>query len=77
MHQVATTDEGDSLIFPGSDQFWLVDAFISYRLPKRFGLFTVGTKNLFNKSFDYHDIDYENPLIQPKRLVFAKLTLAF
>jgi hypothetical protein len=77
MHQVATTDEGDPLIFPGSDQFWLVDAFISYRLPKQFGLFTVGAKNLFNKSFDYHDIDYENPLIQPKRLVFAKLTLAF
>jgi tetratricopeptide (TPR) repeat protein len=68
-------ESGD--LFSGSDQFCLVDAFISYRLPKRFGLFTIGAKNLFNKSFDYHDIDYENPLIQPKRLVFARLILAF
>jgi tetratricopeptide (TPR) repeat protein len=64
-------------IFFGSDHFWVVDGFLSYRLPKRFGIITVGAKNLFNKSFNYHDIDHENPVIQPKRLVFAKFTLAF
>jgi Tfp pilus assembly protein PilF/opacity protein-like surface antigen len=64
-------------VSPGSDHFWLADAFIGYRLPKRFGLITVGAKNLFNKSFNYHDTDPENPIIQPKRLVFGKITLAF
>jgi outer membrane receptor protein involved in Fe transport len=64
-------------VSPGSDHFWLSDAFIGYRLPKRFGLITVGAKNLFNKSFNYHDTDFENPIIQPKRLIFGKLTLAF
>ena len=64
-------------VSPGSDHFWLADAFIGYRLPKRFGLITVGAKNLFNKSFNYHDTDPENPTIQPSRLVFGKVTLAF
>jgi Tfp pilus assembly protein PilF/opacity protein-like surface antigen len=64
-------------VSPGSDHFWLSDAFVGYRLPKRLGLITVGAKNLFDKTFNYHDIDYENPMIQPKRLVFGKITLAF
>jgi Tfp pilus assembly protein PilF len=70
------SQQSDAL-FQGSDHFWLSDAFIGYRLPKRFGLVTVGANNLFNKSFNYHDTDPENPIIQPKRLFFGKLTLAF
>ena len=61
---------------PGSDQFWLADAALGYRLPKRLGLISVEGKNLFNKSFSYQDTDPVNPLIQPKRVVFAKITLA-
>jgi tetratricopeptide (TPR) repeat protein len=30
------------------DDFWLVDAAVSYRLPQRFGLVTIGVTNLFN-----------------------------
>jgi hypothetical protein len=62
---------------PGEDQFCIVDALISYRLPKRYGLITVGVKNLFNKSFKFQDTDPVSPSIQPKRLVFGKFTLAF
>jgi tetratricopeptide (TPR) repeat protein len=61
----------------GEDQFCIVDASISYRLPKRYGLITVGVKNLFNKSFKFQDTDPVSPSIQPKRLVFGKFTLAF
>jgi outer membrane receptor protein involved in Fe transport len=57
--------------------FWVFDASISYRLPKRFGLITVGAKNLFDKSFRYQDSDPLNPMMQPKGLVYGKLTLAF
>jgi outer membrane receptor protein involved in Fe transport len=61
---------------PGSDNFWVVDASINYRLPKRFGLLTVGVKNLFDENFMYQDTDPTSPQILPKRLIFARLTLA-
>ena len=60
----------------GEDNFWLVDAAISYRLPKRYGLITLGVTNLFDKEFNYYDIDPDNPSIQQDRQVFLKLTLA-
>jgi len=60
----------------GEDQFWLFDAAIGYRLPKRYGFITVGAKNLFDKSFKYFDTDPVSPAIQPKRFIFARVTLA-
>jgi tetratricopeptide (TPR) repeat protein len=60
----------------GEDNFWLVDAAISYRLPKRYGLVTLGVTNLFDKSFRFVDTDLENPLVHPGRAVFFKVTLA-
>ncbi|MCL5023885.1 MAG: TonB-dependent receptor [Nitrospirae bacterium] len=60
-----------------SDQFWVFDASIGYRLPKRLGIFSITAKNLFNKTFNFQDTDPYNPTIQPKRLILAKLTLAF
>jgi tetratricopeptide (TPR) repeat protein len=70
---------------PGDDQFCIVDASINYRLPKRYGVLSIGVKNLFNKSFKFQDTDVHqgavntalNPTIQPKRLVFGKFTLVF
>jgi Tfp pilus assembly protein PilF len=59
------------------DQFWIVDASIGYRLPKRLGIITIEAKNLFDKSFKFQDTDPENPSMQPMRLVLAKFTLAF
>ena len=61
----------------GKDQFWLVDASVGYRLPKRYGLITLEAHNIFNQSFMYYDTDPVNPLIQPERYVFLKFTLSF
>jgi hypothetical protein len=61
---------------PGSSEFWLVDATFSYRLPKRFGFVSVGVTNLFDEDFEYFEVDPGNVTIQPKRTVFAKVTLA-
>jgi tetratricopeptide (TPR) repeat protein len=61
----------------GSDQFWTVDAAISYRLPKRYGFISVGATNLFDEEFKFFEVDFENPTIQPTRAVFARVTLAF
>jgi tetratricopeptide (TPR) repeat protein len=77
--------QGSAFFIPGNDQFCIVDASISYRLPKRYGLLSFGVKNLFNKSFKFQDTDIHmgtvntalSPTIQPKRLVFGKFTLVF
>jgi outer membrane receptor protein involved in Fe transport len=58
------------------DNFWLVDAAVSYRFPKRYGFFTLGVTNLFDEDFNYFDIDTDNPSIQPDRFIFGKITLA-
>jgi tetratricopeptide (TPR) repeat protein len=61
----------------GHDDFWLLDASISYRLPKRYGFITVGVANLTDEKFDYFDSDPNNPHIMPDRFFFGRLTLAF
>ncbi|WP_319408592.1 FecR domain-containing protein [uncultured Desulfosarcina sp.] len=70
-------ERGFMVFESGEDDFWLVDASISFRFPKRYGFLTVGASNLLDESFKYFDTDPENPRIQPARTVFAKITLAF
>jgi len=67
----------DGEFVEGRDNFCLIDASIGYRLPKRYGFISVGVKNLFDKEFQYFEIDPENPHIQSGRSIFASLTLAF
>ncbi len=63
--------------FEDSDRFWIVDASIRYRLPKRYGIVSVEARNLFNEKFKFQDTDSTNPSIYPERLILAKVTLAF
>jgi Tfp pilus assembly protein PilF/opacity protein-like surface antigen len=44
----------------GDDKFWIVDAAISYRLPKRYGFISVGVTNLFDEDFKYFDTERKN-----------------
>ena len=60
----------------GHDTFWLTDLMVGYRMPKRYGLLVVGVKNLFDQQFHYFNTDWRNPIIQPERMVFFKLTMA-
>jgi outer membrane receptor protein involved in Fe transport len=66
----------------GNDKFWIVDASIGYRLPKRWGIASVGVKNLFDEDFHFQDINFQSgepltPLFQPDRMVFAQVTISF
>ena len=78
----ATYYNQDATVFPqGADDFasdtsdfWVVDAALSYRLPKRYGLMTIGVTNLLDEAFRYQESDLENPRIQPNRMVFANVT---
>jgi tetratricopeptide (TPR) repeat protein len=65
------------VVVSGTDNFWITDASVSYRLPKRFGILKIGVKNLFDESFNYQDTDLVSPLFQPERMVFARFTLSF
>jgi tetratricopeptide (TPR) repeat protein len=68
---------GGAGYLPGDDQFWVVDASVSYRLPKRYGLITVEVKNLFDEEFNYTDMEYRNPVVAPESFILARVTLAF
>lgn len=66
-----------SAMFEDSDNFWVVDASIGFRLPKRYGIVSIEARNLFNEKFKFQDTDSANPSIYPERLILAKVTLAF
>lgn len=60
------------------DDFWIADLTLGYRFAKRRGLASLEIKNLFDKEFRFHDLDFQTglprtPLIQPERLVLLKL----
>jgi outer membrane receptor protein involved in Fe transport len=58
------------------DRFWVADASIGYRLPRRWGIITVEARNLFDEEFKFQDTDPANPSIYPERLILAKFTLS-
>ena len=60
-----------------SDEFWVVDATLSYRLPNRYGILSFECKNLFDETFKYLDMDPANPAVYPERLVLVRFTLSF
>ncbi|QTA88557.1 TonB-dependent receptor domain-containing protein [Desulfonema magnum] len=62
---------------PGEDQFWVVDASLSYRFPKGWGIFTLEAKNLFDKSFQFQDSEPSNSSIYPESLILGRFTVAF
>jgi outer membrane receptor for ferrienterochelin and colicin len=61
----------------GSNDFWVLDAGLSYRLPQRYGFITVGATNLLDKQFRYQETDLRNPTVVPERTFFTRVTLAF
>jgi tetratricopeptide (TPR) repeat protein len=65
------------------NQFVIVNAGLGYRLPKRFGIFGIEVKNLFDEEFAFQDLSLrrttegESPPFLPQRTIFAYLTIAF
>lgn len=61
----------------GSNQFWIVDASIGYRLPHRMGLLSLDARNLFDNRFHFQDTDPRSPTVSPRRMILFRFTLAF
>jgi tetratricopeptide (TPR) repeat protein len=76
-------DAPANVFLSGSDAFWVLDSAVSYRLPKRYGIITLGAANLLDRHFNYSDSDavtaflQNNATVQPSRTVFGKITLEF
>jgi outer membrane receptor protein involved in Fe transport len=62
---------------PGEDRFWLVDAFVGYRLPNRRGLLSLNADNLLDRRFRFQDVDPEDTSLIPERLISFRFTLSF
>jgi tetratricopeptide (TPR) repeat protein len=68
-----------------SDQFWLLDATVGYRLPRRYGLIALEAGNLLDERFKFQDIDVDRAdqttsprrRILPERTILGRLILSF
>lgn len=61
----------------GQDSFWVADASVSYRLPKRLGIITLEGRNLTNEKFRFQDTDPSSPIVTPERYILLRFTLAY
>jgi tetratricopeptide (TPR) repeat protein len=69
-------EEGLNDFVPGKKDFWVVDAAVRYRLPKRYGFVVAGVNNLSDERSTYEATDPRNLSIRPGRVVYARVVLA-
>jgi len=58
------------------NSFWVVDASVGYRFPRRLGLVAVEGRNLFDRTFRFQETDPAHPSVLPGRAVVVKATLS-
>lgn len=68
----------------GNNNFWTVDAQMGYRLPKRWGIISVGVKNLLDEKLNYQEFYFQTGVnrqtpsaFQPGRYIYSQITIAF
>jgi hypothetical protein len=66
----------------GNDSFFLLDAAMGYRLPKRRGIISLEARNLLDESFRYQGDNFRTneerfPRFIPDRTILARLTVTF
>ena len=66
------------IVVEGSDDFWLVDAIVAYRLPRRMGTISLQGTNLLNEEFQFQEIDLGvAPRYVPETQVLLRISLSF
>ncbi len=63
--------------YDGTNSFWVLDASISYQLPKRKGSLSLVVRNALDESFQFQDTDPFNPRLAPERTILVRGTLNF
>ncbi len=81
--RVSYDPEANPAMTSGSDQFFLLDATVGYRLPKRWGIITLEARNLTNQQFQFQDYWFQtasnnaDPRFLPERTWLARIILNF
>ncbi|MCI0557077.1 MAG: TonB-dependent receptor, partial [Nitrososphaera sp.] len=61
------------------DNFWVIDASLGYRLPKRYGIVSINFANLLDEEFRYQSsfnlTEPRTPRFEPERAIFARINL--
>jgi outer membrane receptor protein involved in Fe transport len=83
VHQDVAMDSEVNSLPDGDSDFWLLDAGIGYRLPRRRGIVSLEGRNLLNQGFSYLDDNFRQSQLAPvapfipERTVIARVTLTF
>ena len=64
-------------ILSGNDDFWVVDASLGYRLPRRLGIVSIEVRNLFGTRFSFQDSEADNSPVARARVMLGKLVMEF
>jgi outer membrane receptor protein involved in Fe transport len=64
------------------DNFWVIDASLGYRFPKRYGQIKIGVSNLLDQDFRYQSAGIDTQLpqrstYQPERTVYMSFNMSF
>jgi hypothetical protein len=62
---------------PGKSTFWIADASLGYRLPRRKGSVSVDVRNLFDEQFQFHETDLFTRQFARERVILFRASLAF
>jgi outer membrane receptor protein involved in Fe transport len=69
---------------PSTEDFFVLDTAIGYRLPKRRGIISLEVKNLLNEDFLFQDLEFRtsDPFMVardfiPDRAILLRITLNF
>ncbi len=57
-------------------RFWVADALVGYRFPRRWGSLVVDASNLFNKKFEFYERSVQETVV-PARSVVARLEITY
>lgn len=72
-----------SLLYTGSSDFFMLDAVLGYRFPRRRGILSVEGRNLLDEAIVFRNMNFEtseplyNQRYTPRRTFFVRLTLNF
>jgi tetratricopeptide (TPR) repeat protein len=62
---------------PGERDFWILDAAVRYRLPRRYGFLVAGVNNLTDERSPYQATDARNLRFRPGRSFYFRAVVAF
>jgi Tfp pilus assembly protein PilF len=77
VHQWGTFLDTFVTPFDAHETFSVTDLFLSYNLPRRSGLVTVGVQNIFDEGFRFQSTDGTGSRFSMERSAFARISLLF